>query len=86
MTKDDEIYYSNYFEMFNTAGWKQYVEDLEDACDMIEKAAMRTTRNDVVYDLERGKVLQLQAAITFQQSLENSYESVMEDTDANISI
>jgi len=30
MTKEEELYYNNYFDLFRSAGWLQLLEELED--------------------------------------------------------
>ena len=30
MTKEEELYYNNYFELFGSSGWSQLLEDLKD--------------------------------------------------------
>jgi len=29
MTKEEELYYNNYFDLFGSEGWKQVVEELQ---------------------------------------------------------
>ena len=46
--KDLQDYYENLLELFTTAGWKQYVEDITDNQEMLQDITTIADRKSVV--------------------------------------
>lgn len=72
MTKEEELYYNNFFDLFRTDGWKQFLSELQD----------RSTVYDIGYlndakDLHKaqGELSIIRMILNFEQFIEQGYES-----------
>jgi hypothetical protein len=75
MTIDEEKYYENYFDLFNTPGWKQLQEELQDI--------YQTYSVDQVASLEelyfsKGERSILSKVLNFENGIEAAYASIQE--------
>lgn len=73
MTKEEELYYNNYFDLFGTEGWKQLIVDLEAKAQSYEISYIKDEK-----DLNRiqGELSILQMLLGLEQFIEQGYESV----------
>lgn len=46
MTLEQQAYYDNYLEMFMTAGWQQFVEDLSKSVEDLERTAVASLTDE----------------------------------------
>jgi hypothetical protein len=72
MDKELQDYYENYFSLFNHPGWKQLMEDLEDAgdsfniLDVADAKALHTMQ---------GKLHMLHQLLTWEDAITNAHEN-----------
>tara|TARA_R110000764_G_scaffold128881_1_gene216667 strand:+ start:1584 stop:1841 length:258 start_codon:yes stop_codon:yes gene_type:complete len=72
MDKELQDYYENYFSLFNHAGWKQLMEDLEDAgdsfniLDVADAKALHTMQ---------GKLHMLNQMLNWEDAISNAHEN-----------
>ena len=75
MTLEEEKYYENYFDLFNTVGWKQLVNEIQE----IHSSYLLETLN-TVEDLYKAKGERevLARVLNFQNGIEAAYASLKE--------
>jgi hypothetical protein len=79
MTKEEEKYYDNYFELFGSAGWAQLLSELEDREDTYDIAYI--TDEKTLYHA-RGELSIIRMLLNFEQFIEQGYEQApKEQTD-----
>lgn len=80
MDKELEQYYEAYFDMFNTKGWKQFMEDMEGNQESLNMVLTIRDAND--FYQRKGKLEVLNLILNFKSYIENSYK---EAQDASLS-
>jgi len=78
--KDLQDYYENLLEMFTTAGWKQYVEDITDNQEMLQD--ITTIADEKQFWHRRGQLEAVTRILQYETSIKNSYEDFTEDSNA----
>jgi hypothetical protein len=71
MTKEEEIYYSNYFELFSSSGWAQLLEELKDREAAFDIGYI--TDEKTLYQA-RGELSIIRMLLGFEQFIEQGYE------------
>ena len=79
MDKDTERYFENYFDMFATEGWKQFMEDMEENKSTLSSIMSIKEANDFFY--RKGQVTTLSLILNFQDSIEQSFKEHKNETD-----
>jgi hypothetical protein len=74
----EEKYYENYFSLFLTEGWKQFVQDSQDAYDVID---LERSKDWDSYLVQRTTRQNLKAVIDFEQSIRVAHDNLQEDKD-----
>ena len=76
MDSNLEKQYENFFSMFITDGWKQFIEDMEDIYDTyrIEDITDEQQLNRI-----KGERSVLWRIINMEQSIHHAYDSMKED-------
>ena len=71
MTKEEELYYNNYFDLFGTDGWKQLIVDLEAKAQSYDISYIKDEK-----DLNKiqGELSILQMLLGLEQFIEQGYE------------
>jgi hypothetical protein len=72
MTKEEELYYNNYFELFGSSGWSQLLEDLKDREEAYDISHI--TDVQTLYQV-RGELAILRMLLNFEQYIEQGYEA-----------
>jgi hypothetical protein len=72
MTKEEEIYYNNYFELFGSSGWVQLLDELKDREATYDLAYINDERS--LY-LAKGELGIIRMLLNFEQFIEQGYES-----------
>ena len=72
MDKELQDYYDNYFSLFQHAGWKQLIEELEETEDSINILALENAKD---LHLVQGKLHMLNQILNWQDSVTNAYDS-----------
>jgi len=80
MDKDTEEYYSKYFDLFRTEGWKQLIEELNQNAILINSVENTKDQEDLY--IRKGQLKVLAYLLNFESSLEASFEELeKEDED-----
>ena len=80
MDKETEEYYSKYFDLFRTEGWKQLIEELRQNAMLINSVENTKDQEDLY--IRKGQLKVLAYLLNFESSLEASFEELeKEDED-----
>lgn len=77
MTPELEKYYENFFDMFNTEGWKQLMEEVDTSIDSFIIENINTEKE---LFLVRGQLVQLNFLKNLQAVVEQTYEDLKNDS------
>ena len=72
MTQEEQIYYDNFFSLFGTAGWSQFIEEIQDRADMYEIGYLKDEKD--LYRVQ-GELSIIKMILNFEQFIEQGYES-----------
>ena len=72
MKPETETYYNNYFDIFNTDGWKQLLEDFKSNADIINSVEATKDVDDMFF--RKGQLNVLAHLINFEAITVNSFE------------
>jgi hypothetical protein len=70
--------YDNYFEMFRTQGWKQFIEDMSEVYDSFY---IEDIKDELELYKIKGERKVLNQIINFENSIKTSHENLLEDYD-----
>lgn len=74
--------YDNYFEMFRTEGWKQFVEDMT---DVFQGYRIEDIKDDIDLAKVQGERKILNTILAFEDSIRTTYDTFAEeDSDTEI--
>lgn len=74
--------YDNYFEMFRTEGWKQFVEDMT---DVYQGYRIEDIKDDIDLAKVQGERKILNTILAFEDSIRTTYDTFAEeDSDTEI--
>jgi hypothetical protein len=76
LTIEEEKYYENYFDMFNSEGWKQLMEEIVELSESYSIEHLNTLEELHKAKGEKEVLLRLS---NFQTGIEASYASLNED-------
>lgn len=80
LDKETEEYYSKYFDLFRTEGWKQLIEELKQNAMLINSVENTKDRNDLF--IRKGQLKVLAYLLNFESNMETSFaELEKEDED-----
>ena len=80
LDKETEEYYSKYFDLFRTEGWKQLIEELKQNAMLINSVENTKDRDDLV--IRKGQLKVLAYLLNFESNMETSFaELEKEDED-----
>jgi hypothetical protein len=78
MTKDEEDYFDRYFDMFASKGWKQWIEELEEAHrNTLARLVKCKTWED--YNATRGEYEYQARILAFEDSITRIYDQRVND-------
>jgi hypothetical protein len=75
MTHEEEKYYENYFDLFNTTGWKQLIVEIEEIRSSYALESLNTIEE--LYKA-KGEREVLSRFINFENGIEAAYASLKE--------
>jgi len=78
MTPEVEKYYENYFDLFTTDGWKQYVEQVEAEKDNF---SLEGVKDDKDLYAKQGQLYVINNILNFESMIRTAYDSLKEDED-----
>ena len=76
MTKELEVYFANYFEMFHSEGWKQLLTDLNQNVAQINSVEL-TTDNDNLH-FRKGQLAILATLFNLEAQIQNAEQEANE--------
>jgi hypothetical protein len=76
MTKEDEVFYENFFELFATKGWKQLVEMLQNEIDSF---TIDNIPDELALNLIKGQLIVLRNIANFESTIKNNFDSIQLD-------
>ena len=77
MDKDTQDYFDNYFDLFASEGWKQFIEDMEDNRTLMSDLLTVKDANDLYY--RKGQLETLNRIVNFQLAIETAYKEVTDE-------
>jgi len=72
VTPDTEQYFNNFFELFNTPGWKQLTEELKENAININNASAISTLEDLHF--RKGQLNMLSSLVNLPETVEANYK------------
>lgn len=78
MTPEVEKYYENYFDLFTTNGWKQYVEQVEAEKDNF---SLEGVKDDKDLYAKQGQLYVINNILNFESMIRTAYDNLKEDED-----
>tara|TARA_R100001460_G_scaffold90847_1_gene132568 strand:- start:525 stop:773 length:249 start_codon:yes stop_codon:yes gene_type:complete len=79
MEKETEIYYNKYFDLFQTDGWKQLIEELEENALVINSVEATKDANDLY--MRKGQINVLAYILNLESTTNANYEELVKDND-----
>jgi len=77
LTKEEDEYYNNYFDMFNSKGWQQLVEELK--TNLVNVNSVQATKDvDDMY-FRKGQLNVLNSIVNLDNSIDAAYKDATED-------
>jgi hypothetical protein len=77
LTKEEEEYYNNYFDMFNSKGWKQLVEEFK--VNLVNINSVQSTKDvDDMY-FRKGQLNVLNSVVNLDDSIGAAYKDATEN-------
>ena len=76
MTKELEVYFANYFEMFRSEGWKQLLTDLNQNVAQINSVE-QTTDNENLH-FRKGQLAILATLFNLEAQIQNAEQEAKE--------
>lgn len=79
MTKEDEKYYEQYFDLFLHPGWKQLLTDLNES---LNSYRIEDIKDESSLNLVKGERTILHRLVNFEQSMKETYDMILESENA----
>ena len=79
--KELEIYYENYYDLFASKGWKQFIEDIEENRSFMSDITTIKDANDLYF--RKGSLDILDRVLNLQNGIENAHKEAM-DNEENV--
>ena len=73
MSPEEQQYYENYFDLFLTDGWKQFVQESQDALD---SHSIDDIKNEKELSHVQGKRTALLNIVRFETGIQNAFEEL----------
>lgn len=75
MNRSDEEYFENYFELFQTKGWKQFIAEIEQQLNLLKDEVFYNSEpNDFL--VKRGMYLAANRFLGFETYIRSGYETI----------
>lgn len=75
MTTEEEKYYNNYFDLFRSEGWKQFLEELEDRVDAYEIGYLKDEKD--LYKVQ-GELSIIRLLLGLEEFINQGYNNTKE--------
>lgn len=77
MDKATEVYYDNYFLLFNTDGWKQLCKELTDQAQIINSVEYTRDGDDLL--TRKGQLSVIASILNLSDTITRAYEDAKEE-------
>jgi hypothetical protein len=77
MDQETQQYYDKYFNLFQTDGWKQLIEELQQNALVINSVEATKDQNDLY--VRKGQLNVLAYILSFENTINNNYEELTAD-------
>jgi hypothetical protein len=77
LDQETEQYYNKYFDLFNTDGWKQLIEELQQNALLINSVEATKDENDLY--VRKGQLNVLAYILNFETATNTNYEELVSD-------
>lgn len=85
MSDTEELeYFKNYLDMFDSPGWKQFVQDYMGAKEDMQETALYQVKNMDELLVMKSRLGFCDQIINFEQQIRNEYETRFNETETNI--
>jgi hypothetical protein len=81
MDKELEQYFENYYDLFASKGWKQFIEDIEGNRTLMSDITSIKDANDLYY--RKGCLDILDRVLNLQTGIENAHKEAL-DNEENV--
>lgn len=78
MTKEEEVYYETYFDLFSSEGWKQFVDDNTSTYNSFSIEQIKDSEH---LAFVKGQRSVLDNIVKFETMIRSAYDSIQEDSD-----
>ena len=79
MDKEVEEYYSKYFDLFRTEGWKQLIEELKQNAMLIN--SVENTKDSEDLFIRKGQLKVLAYLLNFENNMETSFSELEKENE-----
>ena len=79
LDKETEEYYSKYFDLFRTEGWKQLIEELKQNAMLINSVENTKDRDDLF--IRKGQLKVLAYLLNFESNMETSFAELEKENE-----
>jgi hypothetical protein len=79
MDKETEEYYSKYFDLFRTEGWKQLIEELKQNAMLINSVENTKDQEDLF--IRKGQLKVLAYLLNFESNMETSFAELEKENE-----
>lgn len=77
LDQETEQYYNKYFDLFNTDGWKQLIEELQQNALVINSVEATKDENDLY--IRKGQLNVLAYILNFETTTNTNYQELVSD-------
>lgn len=74
MTQEDEKYYDDYFDLFNTSGWSQLMSQVKVDAETFKVESMENEKH--LYH-SQGQMLVLNTLLDMEDNVRSAYDSIL---------
>jgi len=78
LTKEEEVYYETYFDLFSSEGWKQFVDDNTSTYNSFSIEQIKDSEH---LAFVKGQRSVLDNIVKFETMIRSAYDSIQEDSD-----
>lgn len=80
MDQELERYFTRYFDLFSSDGWKQFIEDTEGNINLVSDLMTVKDGNDLYF--RKGQLETLNRIVNFQAAIETAYKEQTDESNA----
>lgn len=78
MTKEEEVYYETYFDLFSSKGWKQFVDDNTSTYNSFSIEQIKDSEH---LSFVKGQRSVLDNIVKFETMIRSAYDTIQEESD-----